>query len=192
MATRRNSVAASQAAPESTDGLPADPEARALFERFRFERLPVEGTYFSGTWRSREGAPGGGPAGTAILGLYCHEPASLSLFHRLAYDEVWHAYAGDPFILALIHPDGRWEEVLMGTGVLEGQSCQFVVPAGTWQAGCLVPEGRFALYGCTMAPGYTENCFEPGYIAGLLRLCPRHEAEIRRLAVDGPMGQAFR
>ena len=169
--------------------------AAALIERFGMERLPVEGTFFASTYRGAEAAPGGGPAGTAIVGLYCDDPPSRSLFHRLAFDEVWHFYGGDPLRLVLLHPGGDGEEVVLGGDVLAGQSVQHVVPAGVWQAGELVPGGEWALFGCTMAPGFTSTCFEGGRISDLLAEYPDREADIRRLGVpddhDSTMPSGF-
>src|SRR3954451_6961664 len=96
--------------------------------------LPVEGTLFAETYRSEATAPGGGPAGTAGVGLFCDDPPSRSLFHRLACDEVWHFYAGDPLRLVLLHPDGSADEVVLGGDVLLDAVLQHVVPADTWQA----------------------------------------------------------
>ena len=61
------------------------------------------------------------------LGLFCVEPRSFSRFHRLAADEVWHAYDGDPFRLILLHPDGSSEDVVMGRDVHAGQRVQFTL-----------------------------------------------------------------
>ncbi len=156
-------------------------EVRALIELYGLRPLPVEGTLFAGTYRSRGEFPDGKPHGTAMVGLYCEEPRSVSLFHRLAADEVWHFYSGDPLRLILIHPDGSSEEVVMGGDPFAGQLAQFVVPAGVWQAGELLPGGRFALYGCTMAPGFTGDSFEGGSRERLEALCPARKADIARL-----------
>jgi predicted cupin superfamily sugar epimerase len=152
-----------------------EPEVRALIERFDLQPLPVEGTLFAETYRS--------PASTAIVALYAEDPPSRSHFHRLAHDEVWHAYAGDPFRLILLHPDGSSEDVVMGRDVRAGHQVQFTIPAGTWQAGELLPGGRYALFGCTMAPGFTPECFTGGHAEPLLARWPAREADIRRLAV---------
>ncbi|MGZ4761355.1 MAG: cupin domain-containing protein, partial [Ilumatobacteraceae bacterium] len=56
-------------------------------------------------------------------------------------------------------------------------------PAGVWQAGELVDGGRWALFGCTMAPGFTGTCFEGGRISDLLAGYPDRDADIRRLGV---------
>ena len=165
-----------------------DPVVAQLIERFGLERLPVEGTYVARTYVGRSG-PDGVPAGTAILGLYCSDPPSRSLFHRLSRDEVWHFHAGDPLRLVLLHPDGRDEEVVLGPDVAGGQAAQHVVPAGSWQAGELVSGGRWALFGCTMAPGFTAGCFEGGATAALLASHPARRDDIDRLGV--PAGEAL-
>ena len=161
--------------------------AAALIAHFEMEPLPVEGTFFASTYRSTTVTPAGGPVGTAIVGLYCDDPPSRSLFHRLEFDEVWHLYGGDPIRLVLLHPDGTSGEVILGSDVLAGQHAQYVIPAGTWQAGELVPGGRWALFGCTMAPGFTGACFEGGGVAALLATgYPEREDDIRRLGIpDG-------
>lgn len=148
---------------------------RALIERFDLRPLPVEGTLFAETYRSS--------ASTAIVALYSVDPPSRSSFHVLAHDEVWHAYAGDPFRLILLHPDGSSEDVVMGREVRGGQRVQFTVPAGTWQAGELLAGGRYALFGCTMAPGFTPDCFEASPAGPLIARWPARAADIRRLAV---------
>lgn len=165
------------------DGMNA--EALALIEHFKMEPLPVEGTYYTSTYRSKARAADGGDAGSAIVGLYAHEPLSYSCFHRLAFDEVWHVYAGDPFRLILLHPDGTTEDVIMGSDLLAGQRVQYVVPAGTWQAGHLIAGGDFALYGTTMAPAFTPACFEAGTAAMLAPLYPARAADIALYAASG-------
>ena len=148
---------------------------RALIERFDLRPLPVEGTLFAETYRSS--------AASAIVALYSVDPPSRSNFHVLTHDELWHAYAGDPFRLILLYPDGTSADVVMGRDTGAGQHVQFTVPAGTWQAGELLPGGRFALFGCTMAPGFTPDCFEGGRAAPLIAGWPSRESDIRRLAV---------
>jgi len=156
---------------------------RLLIERFGLRPLPVEATFFAGTYRSAAGTGSGSPAGSAGIGLFCDDPPSRSLFHRLAFDEVWHFYGGDPFRLVLLHPDGSDEDVVMGGDVLAGQAVQHVVPGGVLQAGELVDGGRWGLFGCTMAPGFIGSCFEGGGIADLLESHPGRADDIERLGV---------
>ncbi|HEX4936649.1 MAG TPA: cupin domain-containing protein [Gemmatimonadaceae bacterium] len=160
------------------------PEVAALIAHFRLSPLPAEGTLFASTWRSPTEFADGSPHGTAMIGLYCDEPRSQSLFHRLPVDEVWHFYGGDPLRLILLHPDGMSEDVLLGTNVLAGERVQFVVPAGTWQAGHLVAGGRYALFGCTLAPGFTGTMYEGGTRDALLAHYPDRAGDIERLGCD--------
>lgn len=163
------------------------PTAARLVEHFGLEPLPVEATWFVSTYRSTADTAAGGPVGTAMIGLYCSRsdtrPESRSLFHRLAFDEVWHFYGGQPIRMVLLHPDGSDEEVVLGGDPLNGELVQFVVPAGTWQAGELVSGGDWALFGCTMAPGFTGTCFEGGSRSALLATHPARAADIERLGV---------
>ena len=63
-----------------------------------------------------------------------------------------------------------------------GQRVQFIIPAGTWQAGELLLGGRYALFGCTMAPGFTFECFSASPAEPLIARWPSRAADIRRLA----------
>jgi predicted cupin superfamily sugar epimerase len=159
-----------------------DPTVRLLIERFGMTPLPVEATMFVQTYRSDAATGNGGPAGSAGIGLFCEDPPSRSLFHRLDFDEVWHFYAGDPLRLVLLHPDGTDEEVILGDPVA-GHRVQHVVPAGVWQAGEVVPDGAWSLYGVTMAPGFTGKCFEGGRAEALRETHPARAADIDRLSI---------
>lgn len=161
------------------------PEARAIAAHFGMERLPVEGTFYKSTYRSPRAWADGSPAGTAIIGLYCDTPLSVSCFHRLTHDEVWHFYGGDPLLIYLLYEDGSSKEIVMGSDPLSGHRVQLVVPAGVWQGGCLAPGGRYALFGCTMAPGFTGGCFEAASPAGLIDKYPDRAEIILKLSVNG-------
>lgn len=160
------------------------PEVAALIAHYGLQPLPVEGTLFASTWRSATSFEDGSPHGTAMIGLYCEAPESLSRFHRLPVDEVWHFYGGDPLRLVLLHPDGRTEDVVLGADVLRGQRVQCVVPAGVWQAGHVVAGGSYALFGCTMAPGFTSRMFEGGSRERLRALYPERCGDIERLGCE--------
>ncbi len=217
---------------------PITSEVLALMQQYRFHRLPVEGTLYRETWRSAETTAKGHPIGTAMVGLFCQQPESVSKFHQLAYDEVWHHYAGDPLELHLIAPDGQTSKVILGnpnhnadkaevasielastelvltevatpelasialseptipfattlqTRVFSQHKCsqpvysQFVVPAGYWQAGRVVAGGNYALYGCTMAPGFHVECFTAATAEELTTLYPNAKTIIAELAVQ--------
>jgi predicted cupin superfamily sugar epimerase len=170
-----------------------DVEIRELIEHFGFEALPVEGTLFASTYRSAESLPNGKPFGTGMIGMYCHAPRSVSLFHKLTVDEMWHFYGGDPLRLVLLYPDGSSRDVVMGNNPRGGEAVQFVVPAGVWQAGHCIGGGKYSLFGCTLAPGFTDDIFMGGTQAELLKLYPDREADILEFGLAGgetrmPMG----
>lgn len=150
-----------------------DAEVRALIARYDMQLLPDEGMYFAETYRSA--------FSTAIVALYAADPPSRSAFHVLAHDEIWHAYGGDPFRLVLLFPDGSSAEHVLGGDPAAGARVQLVIPAGTWQAGELLPGGRYALFGCTMAPGFTPQAFQASASEPLIARWPAREADIRRL-----------
>jgi YjjG family noncanonical pyrimidine nucleotidase len=160
------------------------PEVKALIEHYHLQPLPVEGTLFSSTYRSARELSDGSPFGTAMIGLYCNEPLSLSRFHRLTADEIWHFYSGDPLRLVLLYPDGSSRDVILGSDPLRGQQVQFVIPAGVWQAGHVLAGGRYSLFGCTLAPGFTGGMFEGGSRAQLLANYPDRGEDIQRLGCD--------
>jgi predicted cupin superfamily sugar epimerase len=161
------------------------PDTQAMIEHYHLEPLPIEGTLFTSTYRSTLEMPDGMPIGTAMIGLYSDSPLSVSCFHRLPSDEIWHVYGGDPFKLILLHPDGSSEEILMGLNPLKGQCVQYVVPANSWQAGYMLSGGRYSLFGCTMSPGFTSNGFEAGIAPDLIAQYPTRAADILRLSVNG-------
>ncbi|MEE4194025.1 MAG: cupin domain-containing protein [Anaerolineae bacterium] len=168
---------------------PAHPDTLALLKQLPWEYIPVEGALYYQTWVSKETMPDGSPAGTAILAMYCEHPFSASCFHRLDYDEVWHFYGGDPLRLFLLHPDGSTETVVMGSDVLAGQKVQYTIPSGTWQGGELIPGGRYALFGCTVAPGFVPAIFEAAVKEELVAQYPAMEEAIRRLSINDDVRQ---
>jgi predicted cupin superfamily sugar epimerase len=159
-------------------------EVNSLIEHYKLERLPVEGTLFTSTYRSEQEFENGKPYGTAMIGLFCDEPPSLALFHRLPVDEIWHFYAGDALRLVLLYPNGSSRDVIMGNDPLHGHQVQFVVPAGVWTAGHMLDGGRYSLYGCSMAPGFNSAMFETGSREMLMNLYPDRAEDIDWLACE--------
>ncbi|KZN33800.1 hypothetical protein N474_16355 [Pseudoalteromonas luteoviolacea CPMOR-2] len=155
-----------------------------VLAHYRFERLPVEGTLYKSTWRSNAELANEKPIGTAMIGMYCDQLKSVSCFHRLSHDEIWHFYSGDPFQLYLLYPDGKTETVVMGTDFAQGQRIQCRIPAGVWQAGEVSAGGEYAIFGCTMAPGFTGDCFEAADHHALKNRYPSVSDVIERLAVN--------
>jgi predicted cupin superfamily sugar epimerase len=162
-----------------------DPDIKSLIDHFKFQALPVEGTLFTSTYRSPDSLPNGKPYGTGMIGMYCHEPHSISIFHKLTIDEMWHFYGGDPLRLILLHPDGSSQDVILGSDPFKGHLVQSVIPAGVWQAGHCMEGGKYSLFGCTLAPGFTDDIFTGGTQAELLKLYPERKEDIMKYGLAG-------
>lgn len=135
-----------------------------------------EGGYYREIFRAAitvEGTPHGAPR-SASTAIYFLLPAgSFSAWHRVASDEAWHFYDGDPLELHTIDASGAHAFTLLGRDVAAGERPQHVVPAGVWQAAR--PRGsRFTLVGCTVAPGFDFADFEMPTRARMHELLPAH------------------
>ena len=154
-------------------------QAEAIIARLQLETLPVEPILFRQTWKKTEGND---VLGTVMLGAMLTE--SFSVMHRLTADETWHFYTGDPIELLLLHPDGSHSVHLLGSDPLANHAQQLIVPAGTWMGGRLAHGGVFALFGNTMAPGFTSKRFEGGDRTELCAGWPDATALITALTHD--------
>jgi len=153
--------------------------ADEIIERLGMQPLREEGGYFVETYKSGElisklGLPERYPSerafGTAIF--YLLTPDTVSALHRLASDEIFHFYLGDPVTMLQLHPDGSSTVVTLGPDILKGQELQVLVPRGTWQGSFLNEGGEFALLGCTVAPGFEYADYEAGDRETLLEQYP--------------------
>jgi hypothetical protein len=140
-----------------------------------------EGGFYREVHRSAEGldlARGPRAACTAIH--YVLPAGAFSALHRVASDEVWSWFDGDPLDLHVLHPDGRYERVSLGRDPAAGEVPLAVVPAGAWQgAGPAAAGGAWC--GCTVAPGFEFADFELGARRELLETFPGHRELVRRL-----------
>jgi len=96
-------------------------------------------------------------------------------------DEVFHFYLGDPVEMLHLRPDGTGAILTLGPKLHEGMHPQIVVPGGVWQGARVAAGGRYALLGCTVAPGFEFEDFELGNRDELLRIYPDHMEVIRML-----------
>jgi predicted cupin superfamily sugar epimerase len=135
-----------------------------------------EGGFYRETFRSPRSV-GDRAASTAIYFLL---PAgTFSAFHRVRSDEAWHHYDGDPIELHTIDENGEHTVVRLGRDLAAGERPQHVVPANVWQAAIPIGE-RWALCGCTVAPGFDFADFEMPPRADLVARFPRHRAIVER------------
>lgn len=119
------------------------------------------------------------PCSTAILFLL--EAGNFSAFHRIRSDEAWHFYTGDPLEIFILSAEGQLQTIVLGPDWKQGQQFQYVVPASHWFASRPAPGSRFALVGCTVAPGFDFADFEMATADRLAEEYPAHRALIQSL-----------
>ncbi len=165
------------------------PEVALLVRELGLIPLPEEGGLFAETYRSSGIIPGGAVPGrhgtprtysTAIY--YLVTPGRFSCLHRVASTEIFHFYRGDAVQMLQLHPDGSARTLVIGPDIEAGQRPQVVVPRGVWQGTRLVDGGRYALLGCTVAPGFEYEDYEHGDRAALSARYPDWTEEIARLS----------
>jgi uncharacterized protein len=143
---------------------------------------PIEGGFFRRTYASAgtvELPRGMRAIGTAIY--YLLEPGTFSEMHVLDSDEMFHFYLGDPVEMLQLHPDGRSSLVTLGQDLEAGQHVQLVVPTGVWQGTRLVGEGKVALLGCNVTPGFDFADYRNASYAELVEKWPEQAARIKAL-----------
>ena len=154
-------------------------EIKALL---KLEPHPIEGGWFRRTYTSAVSVAlmgGVRPYGTAIY--YLLEAGTFSEMHVLASDEIFHFYLGDPVEMLQLHPDGGSKTVTLGHDLAAGQQVQLVVPAGVWQGTRLVGDGKLALLGCTVTPGFDFADYKNASYQELIAKWPREAERIRSL-----------
>lgn len=168
----------------------ADEMIAYLMDRFHLAELPVEGGVFYRGYLSPETIQAAHlperyrhdhPIGSGIYYLLTSESNSFSAMHVLPTDEIYHFYLGDPVEMLQLYPDGSSKRILLGQDLMAGQEVQVVAPRDVWQGSRLLPGGKFALLGTTMAPAYINEDFVLGYRAELTARWPDRTELIRAL-----------
>lgn len=150
---------------------------------------PREGGWFVRTYESNERVAaavfadgrydGARKTGTGIY--YLLERGTFSEMHRLRSDEVFHFYAGDAVEMLQLAEGGVGRRVMIGNDLACGQRPQVVVERGVWQGARMAGEGRWALLGCTVSPGFEFEDYESAQREQLLAGWPEFEEEIMSL-----------
>lgn len=146
------------------------------------EPHPVEGGWYRRTYTSAVSVAllrGVRPYGTAIY--YLLEAGTFDEMHMVASDEIFHFYLGDPVEMLLLYPDGRSALFTLGPDLEAGQRPQVLVPAGVWQGERLIGDGKVALFGCTVTPGFDFADYRSGNYAELAAGWPQETERIRAL-----------
>jgi uncharacterized protein len=148
----------------------------------KLEPHPIEGGWFRRTYTSGgtvELPRGARAQGTAIY--YLLEPGTFSEVHVLDSDEIFHFYLGAPVEMLQLFPDGRSAVFTLGPDLAAGQEVQVVVPAGVWQGTRLIGDGKLALLGCTVTPGFDFADYRNAPAAELIAKWPGQAERIRAL-----------
>ncbi len=158
-----------------------------LIKQFQLQPHP-EGGYYKETYRSPEIIPdqilsrqfkGDRAYSTAIYFLL--EQGNFSAFHRIESDEVWHFYAGQTLLIHVIHINGKFETIKLGSNIENGESFQYAVPARSWFASEPSTDTYFSFVGCTVSPGFDFDDFELAKAEELAKQFPQQEELIKRL-----------
>ena len=138
-----------------------------------------EGGYYGEVYRSAATVQADGNRGprSALTTIYFLLPeGTISRWHRVRSDEVWHFYEGAPLHLWLSSPDGRDIRRLQLGPLAPEQQPVRAVPANCWQAARST--GEYTLVGCTVGPGFDYQDFslaaELSDAPALLRAAPEH------------------
>jgi len=156
--------------------------AAEVIELLQLAPHPVEGGHFRRTYTSKltvELDRGQRAAGTAIY--YLLEPGTFSEMHVLTSDELFHFYLGDPVEMLQLWPDGTSKVVTLGPDLAACQHVQLLVPAGVWQGTRLIGDGKVALLGCSVVPGFDFADYTSGTCGGLTAKWPEQAERIKAL-----------
>ena len=159
-----------------------EPNAASIRRRLQLEPHPVEGGYYRRTYtaaETTETSRGSRALGSAIY--YLLEQGTFSEMHRLASDEIFHFYCGDAVEMLQLWPDGSSRLVRMGQQLEADEQVQVLVPAGVWQGTRLLGQGRWALMGCTVCPGFDFADYKGGSADELIAGWPQEAERIRLL-----------
>lgn len=143
---------------------------------------PMEGGFFRRTYTSEicvELERGRRHAGTTIY--YLLEAGTFSEMHKLASDEIFHFYLGDPVEMLQLWPGGKTKTVVLGQNLAAGQHVQLTVPADVWQGTKLIGDGQVALLGCSVYPGFDFKDYTRGSYAELSAQWTSETERIRAL-----------
>lgn len=127
------------------------PDVQRLIADYRLAPHP-EGGWYRETYRSAERVTTSrGTTRSAVTSIYfllAH--GAFSAFHKLASDEMWHFYCGDPVTIEQIEPSGTHQRRVLG----EGNAMQIAIPAGVHFAAHVDAIEGYALMGCDVSPGF--------------------------------------
>jgi predicted cupin superfamily sugar epimerase len=161
------------------------PKAQKYIKQLQLKKHP-EGGYYKEVYRSGELIlPEYLPArykssrhfSTSIYFLLAGK--QFSAIHLLQSDELWHFYDGCPVVIYIINQEGGLS--IKKLGKKKGCKLQIAIEKQNWFAAELEDNKSYALFGCTVSPGFEFADFELGKRDELLKKFPQHNVLINRL-----------
>jgi len=161
------------------------PKAKAYIKKLGLKKHP-EGGYFREVYRSgeiilREHLPKrykkSRNFSTSIYFLL--EGNQFSAFHLLQSDELCHFYDGSTILIYIFNQKRDLSIKKLG----KAEDCEFQITIEKQNCFAAEVEDKkyFALFGCTVSPGFEYEDFKLGKRNILLKKFPRHKSMIRRL-----------
>ena len=95
----------------------------------------------------------------AITDIYFLLPnGQNSKFHKVAHDEIWHFYEGDPLIIhSFDEKTNNYNSQIIGNKNNNPPNYKAVIKGGYWQAAQTT--GNYTLVGCTVGAGFDFKDF---------------------------------
>lgn len=162
-------------------------DKKNLINKLSLKKHP-EGGYYSQTYRSPINLNG------RYLGLEKSEYRNLSSsiyfmlsennisrFHRLKSDEIWYYQGGETLVIVIIDKDGNLSKQKLGLGIMEGESPQIIVSAGSIFGSYIESGCGISLVGCMVSFGFDFFDFELFNKEDLSKLYPEHIDMIKKL-----------
>lgn len=154
--------------------------AQQVIEKLGLVPLPEEGGYYRLFYKDpaivKREALGehGGDRHYSTSIYYLVTPEEFSGLHAVKSTELFHFYAGDPVEMLQINSSGELKQFVLGPDIFKGQSPQVSVDPYVWQGTRLLPGGKWALLGCTVAPGFEFEDFLIHTRDEFIEMFPQH------------------
>lgn len=156
-------------------------KAEHIIEALKLQPHP-EGGYFKETYRSEQElvTEQGEKRNVSTAIFYLLTGTDRSHLHRIKSDELWFFHQGSPLDVVYIKGN-ELVTVTLGNDLLNGESAQLLIPAGTWFGARLKHGAGFALVSCTVAPGFDFADFELAERGDMVAKYPHIKEEIHLL-----------
>ena len=141
-----------------------------IIEILGLEPLDDEcGGYYRETYRSSNLADIEKERSCATLIYHLLIGKEFAKWHRITSDEIFIYNSGSSQFVLLLYPDGTWKEYVLGPNIVQGETPQVIVPAGTWMAEVLTDRSpdSWGLVGVMVCPG-----FDPADYTGAQKSLP--------------------